>query len=652
MTADIRLIETIPQGNPLWPLPADYPELTIEGQRMARINGCRQWMFPTTDLGRRALNFIGSMELFEQYYLWPDLDSDFDSGFFDTQPFETPEPHRVIYREWAIRKLSLVIAPRGGMKSSACHKAIILRLLSHPKYSITYASSTHENSVLPGQKLKDQVTHNERIQDDWIPEYGRLKPPKGDAPWSESRLQLANRSSLRCISAMGKSRGGRPRLFILDDPEWDPKASTDMTLLRLGMEHLLFTTIRPMITRPLTALWWVATIISRRHYAWKAVETQDTPDGPRAVDHRFNYWSRTILDSIYRDETGKQVSFCPRMWPLTRADKAADPTLSDCDSLEELEEQMGHSRFMAEMRARPGAFEGGFFPSHDVKKHGWWLENIDGEFGTRPSHSRAMMCWHDSRGEFQREPLVQFLSNSCRLFQPADSSYTSGPSSDPKATTVLAITPDNILFVLDLWAARCTENVFIRECLQLSDKWLVPIIAPEVVKESWSFFTNLDAVIRQRELQAFGVTHMPVAKPLKPPPKIDKNGKISGLLYRWVHGLVKLPLWMQGQPMWQDLFNQIEGFNPMLEDGGLANDDLLDCVAMSQQIVKWRLPPRGATEIQDETPFDRLAAGQLHDQRLGVPTASLVDWSRVSAEEILDVIARRQREERTPESVI
>ena len=39
-------------GNDFYPLPPDYLELTPEGQRMARVNACRQWL-PTTSLLRK-----------------------------------------------------------------------------------------------------------------------------------------------------------------------------------------------------------------------------------------------------------------------------------------------------------------------------------------------------------------------------------------------------------------------------------------------------------------------------------------------------------------------------------------------------------------------------------------------------------------------
>jgi len=43
------MLEVVPiekEGNPLYPLPPDYEELTDKGKRLARVNACRQWLIP------------------------------------------------------------------------------------------------------------------------------------------------------------------------------------------------------------------------------------------------------------------------------------------------------------------------------------------------------------------------------------------------------------------------------------------------------------------------------------------------------------------------------------------------------------------------------------------------------------------------------
>ncbi len=130
-------------------------------------------------------------------------------------------------------------------------KSILLETLARPKFSVLYATSTGDNTKGVGQSIKDQYTFNERINDDFGPETpsGRLVPKRGEAPYGNTHMQLMNGSWLRCISAESKQRGGRPRLYILDDPEYDPKASTSMSLVREYMDQLLFKVVLPMVMR-------------------------------------------------------------------------------------------------------------------------------------------------------------------------------------------------------------------------------------------------------------------------------------------------------------------------------------------------------------------------------------------------------------------
>ena len=70
------------QDNPLYPLPADYMELSEEGQRLARVNACRMW----TDTKNRTPKeiseaFVAAVRFFDLWYLVPDHANDFDPLF-------------------------------------------------------------------------------------------------------------------------------------------------------------------------------------------------------------------------------------------------------------------------------------------------------------------------------------------------------------------------------------------------------------------------------------------------------------------------------------------------------------------------------------------------------------------------------------------
>ena len=65
------------EGNDYYPLPADYDDLTSEGQRLARINGTRQWIvheMSAPDVRARAMQY--SVDLFDHCYLRRQTDDD------------------------------------------------------------------------------------------------------------------------------------------------------------------------------------------------------------------------------------------------------------------------------------------------------------------------------------------------------------------------------------------------------------------------------------------------------------------------------------------------------------------------------------------------------------------------------------------------
>jgi hypothetical protein len=418
----------------------------------------------------------------------------------------------------------------------------------------------------------------------------------------------------------------------LDDPEYDPKASTSMAILRDYVENLLFKIVMPMLTRPDTSVRWLATFVSRRHYAWHAMQTEQTPSGPRARDPRFEFWSRMLLDSEY-EKDGKLHSCWPEMWPLSRADKLARPDLSNRLSLEEIKERIGNSVYLAEYRGRPGESGENFFPPLIREDHGWWIEDPDPSFDTDPVTSNTKIAWGEKTG-VKVVPIRDFLLNAF-TFMAVDTSYTHGPDSDYKVAAVMAVTSDNCLFVLDMWAGQAPEDQLIRNVFRLADKWKVPTIHPEVVRESVNLYQQLETLVRQRATDMMGSSHIPKIMPLRVG-MLKKESKISGLLFRFEHKLLKLPMWKRMDKPWRELFDQIEQFNPEARDGGLAHDDHIDAVAMSSMILKFRLPKRGIEPVGGLSPLDRLKAGEL--QTMGVPTLAMVDWNKIHVEDVFDIL--------------
>ena len=618
--------------NPFYPLPADYNELDADGQRQARVNACRLWLCPGRSSEEIAESFSTSVKFFDLFYLCPDHEVDFDPLFYDDEPLTTPTFHFDILRSWASNNRNITIAPRGSAKSFLVRKSCLLRMLARPMYTILYATSTNDNAKGTGQALKDQFLHNQRILDDWSPEFpdGRIAPRRGEAPFGTEMMQLKNGSWLRAISAESRQRGGRPRRYVLDDPEYDPKASTSMSIIRQYMDDLLFKIVLPMVMRKGCGVDWLATFVSRRHYAWHALQTEESTSGERvAQDPRFNLWSRMIVRAAYEDDDGVMQSCWPDMWPATKAEKTDDRV-----SLEEIKDIIGTANFLAEYMARPGESGESYFEALTKVKHGWWITRADEYLETSPRHSNAEIHWCVD-GEETRLPMSEFL-NGARLFMSVDTSYTSTTDSDFKVACLMAADSNNDLFVLDMWSGQCQESRLVQEIFKMADKWKCPTIHPETIKQGIGLFHNIESIIKTRALDMAGVSHLPAVKKLNPG-MIDKSSKISSLNLRFEHGKIKMPLWMKNKPQWARLFDQIEQFNPDAKDGGLQHDDELDCVAMSQFILRGRVRAQQRDPDAIDNPIDSLKAGQIYDSS-GNPIAFGVDWRNVSASDILDIL--------------
>lgn len=576
----------IPFSSPLYPLPADYASLAIEGQRLARANGCRQWAIYDADPDIRAHRLIHATRFFDLYYLHPDPAADFDPLFYDMPPLPTPSMHWDLSRMWASSRFNAAIAPRGSAKSSHMRKDMILRICSMPLYSFCYATSTHENTKFTAQIVRDQAYANSRIQDDFALDFGgSFKPTRGDKPTGTESFFLNNGSWVRCVSAESRLRGIRPRRFRLDDPEYDERASTSMSVVRQYMDNLLFKIAIPMTLRADCGIDWVGTFVSKRHFLYHAMSVSETPDGLRAVDPRFDRWARLFIDACYEDKEGRLQSCWPEMWPASIEEKLR-LNMPSSVSLEEMREIMGVNAFNAEMRGRPGSSEDQYLKIDPSPRgpHAYWFEGADELLYSDPLNTKSLICYTDPDGSQVRTPLVDFLKNA-RTFITVDTAYTENASSDRRCCGLLAVTPKNQLFLLDLWSDRKTDQVLIDQAFGMAQRWRCPLIAVEVVKESFKLYARFRSTVQTRLTQDIGLTHVPAIRDIRPG-TMSKTAKIESLDVRFTHNLIKLPMYRRREaPWWARLFDQIESFNPEAPNGGLEHDDETDCLIASTPVL-------------------------------------------------------------------
>ena len=132
------------------------------------------------------------------------------------------------------------------------------------------------------------------------------------------------------------------------------------------------------------------------------------------------------------------------------------------------------------------------------------------------------------------------------------------------------------------------------------------------------------------------VEHIPGIKKLNPG-MIDKSAKIASLSLRFEHKKIKIPLWKSTAPF-RRLIDQIEQFNPDARDGGLQHDDELDCVCMSQFIIRGRLKSVGKIDLPNKTNLERLKDGEVFDETSGTYLAHGMNFNQLNVGDILEIL--------------
>lgn len=655
---NVKRIKPKEEGNANWPLPHDYADLSQEGQRLARVNACRLWIAPGLSKDVLGHTFIGCLTFFDDYYLHPDEDEEHDPQFYMEDPLPTPIFHKLLAYQSITEWTCTATCPRGSGKTAEIRKEILLQISTLPGFWVVYCTSTQDNMIDTGEACRLQFLFNKRLHDDFAPEYGgRLLPKKGQGSNANQRFRLTNGAIFRGLSAKSRIRSIRPSIFYLDDPEFDETASTPMSQIRLYMEKLIKKVALPAVAKAGARLVWRNTFITKRHYAYVAMEGKEVNGQFVSEDPNFNFWHRMRIVAEVVGKDGKLKSIWPEMWPLTYAEKLemakVNPRYLKSHSLEEMKARMGVANYNAEMLAKPGEADTAYFSYNPASQgeHSYWLEEADQYFETEPRISNTRICWQEKKGdgttETKRMMVHEFLARPGHIiFQTGDTSTTSGVSSDYKATVVMLVNPNNDLFILDLWAKKGPEPLLTLATFKLADKWKVPTIHAEAIREGVSYYQALLAIVGQRARELVQTKHLPrVHKVIRG--HAEKSAFISGLKFRFDHGKIKLPMWRRAEPMWDLLFGQIEDFNPDIENGGLQHDDLLDDVAMSNPVIHHRTRELTGPVIDARTPLDRLKAGETHDPVTKMPYAIAVDWLKTPVEDVMQVLA--QHDQRSPD---
>jgi phage terminase large subunit-like protein len=634
------------ENNPLWPLPPDYDSLTVAGQWEARMSAMRLWYSPGHESDPSILP--GIIEFFDYYYLWPDPHTEFNPLFYDDEPFPSPACHRLILQNWSGSRRSITAAPRGIGKTRLFAKSIMVPLLSYPGFSIGYAGASEEKANSMGDILRYQIYDNARIFDDFsqLPVFGNsIRPMRGERPTGNTHFFLRNGSEIQCVSATSRQRGIRPRIYALDDIEFDLRASSSHEQARKNIEQLLFKVVLPACTRPGVSVRWIGTMISKQHYIWHAMQTRAAADGSlRSLDPRFDMWSRILIKPIHTDPTtGIQSSCWPEMWPLTKADRLArsrlEPRLSQAFSLEEVRASIGEASWRSEYEQDPADSEEAFFPLNPQSDRFsfWFSKTPDDAFLSGAFwNSSTLIHWVNPDGSQASTPLAEFLRTS-RVACFLDTSFTSGPDSDYKVCAIVAQHTSGALFVLDLWAAQCHEPELTKQCLLMCDRWRPATINPEVTSRQLSLYHSLEQAVRARLDPSTFYDYVPAVRPLRVG-TTGKASKIAALKPYFENCLFKLPLHLASAHPWRMLIDQILNFYPVDESNtNLQKDDCIDTVALSLFIFRQRpAPTTPDTTSNSNDPLAALKRGETHDSD-GVPHILRVMPNLISPDDYAEI---------------
>lgn len=608
-------------GNPLGRLrlPVDYSRLSAAGQRLARINACRQWLLPSAT----PADYIASMDVFDALYLRHP-----DSLFYDMPPLPSPVFHHVIMAAMFSNSRNAIAAPRGSAKSKLIHRCNLAELVSCPKWSIIYAGSTHKQIKRAIDSQMGEIIGNRFLNDDWGAFYpgGQLRPRRGEALFGLSEYsRLTNGSNITFTSMESRNRGGRPRKFRLDDPEYDPEASTSMQRLQDEMERFIFKIVRPMLREGCGAD-WVGTTVSKAHLLYKAV-TLDESGQPK--DPRFSFWNRMLFKIFTTDDTGVVTSLWEEMYPAKQ--------------MESLKTSMGAAHFATEYMNEPGVAEGRAFDldSSPTGSHSWWITASPGDSPLRlPPHSLSpetdvFINWRIADGSVTSMPFPAFIRQS-EVFICCDYIRSPSPTSDFATSFVLASAPGNLLFALDGWIGRVTEGVHTTAIVQHALRWSPRVIGVEAPN---LFYSLLHRVRTDLALASADSSRQPEVRAISQH-TLSKIGKIDSLRWRFSSpGLIKLPLYAREIPVWAMTFAQITDFNPAVDNGGLEHDDCIDTIAMAQRLLQGSktLPSPTATPL---TIIDRLKRGETVDSN-GLPLIEKIHPLSLSPDDQSAIIAAR-----------
>ncbi len=584
----------------IWPLPRDYEELSAENQKQARL----------AILHNQSTSFdlVVAWDFFRRVYLAGAGKLFFKNGFQESPPF-----HYDLIYDLGEHGRNAQAAPRGSAKSTVIGlEAPLLLSLTRPHYEMTLGLATDRLVEERFDKLIQQFVENELILQD----FGEMKPPRGHKIWNHHQLSLMNGAIIKGLSVMGKKRGGRPRLFILDDPENDPDSDSQAAAQAVieKFEMIMFRQIIPMLESG-SSIFWVGTLINRRSFLYHAVAGDDP---------RFNFWNRKILKAIaYKD--GKVYVLWPEKWPQA--------------VLEARKEEIGESAFASEYCNEPVSAQDRILVI-DPRKNEY---SVEGDFDWKnPLTHTGKIKWSERFMEPGRRIYKDFEKPYKELVLPMYRillfDYGQGLSqyNDYSCILILGFDTTNTLWILDMWLGRAKDATLLRLIYEKGLAWRPRVLGIEAVSIQMSFAEAVKEYIDEMESKISTPWRARVF-PITYPSKVSKSQRISGMEWRYRPGRIKYPAHLAGKWPFDQLYQQTEDYTPDL--ALLPHDDAIDTLSMCQYVVK----NRGGNFIKEKGKPGLLERIRRNLPLVkGTPVLSGVPTSQIT-DEMLDVLSHNAR---------
>lgn len=597
-------------GNPRYPLPPDYEELSTEGQRLARVNACLQADTPRAS----AL----SWNFFRNYYLMPDPAIGFDPMFYKNILPSPPGHYKIV--SWLSEHRFLAIgAPRGFAKSTLKRTIILKEMLTKPGVEIATILSKEDFGIDEMDLLKFQFEENERI----IEDFGPQRTGHGLGVWNNHLLRTQSRAAVKMFSMDGRIRSIRPDLVFIDDVEYDEdyKKSARETTADITTK-VLKVIVSAMEAKSKVCL--LGTMLSKQSFLYFVVCTEDDPRFQSA--EKGGKWFKINIPGV--DTHGHNA------WGAKYTK----------EHLAERRLLLGDSIFRTEFMGDPVSEEDApFVIRPDLHEYTFPTSEAAERVVENPYATDVSVTYHAVKDDGLKRSTVPvtvpFREKIDDLRKVLAIDYASGMTAahDYSSIVVGGLDDEDNLWVLDAWFGRVRSTRLAQLAWEYALRWRVSGIAVEAIGAQ-------EEIVRLVRETGYSLTQgsnswLPAVIPLKYPGKLSKGDRISNALERrFNQGRIKLPGQRSNSGAMYELYHQIRNFTPDLRS--LQFDDLVDSLAMIQIASKGHLPTlKGAPAAV--TVIERLRAGERFLPGTDIPLATMVPFETLPMD-VLSVIMREQ----------